>query len=162
MTQIYHAAKFYVDELKLSVVPIVNGQKRPAVPWTRYQERKPDDGELAEWFYDNTHQIGVVCGAVSGGLVVLDFETPGAYNEWRGRHSDLASSTRTVQTGKGFHVYILLPPDEVRGNQKLVPDLVKREPRVGRFSHLPHSIQAGAGIAYTVRCAQLQGRRGQR
>jgi P4 family phage/plasmid primase-like protien len=101
----------------------VTGEKRPAIPWTEYQQRRPYKGELVEWFHQGDYQIGVVCGEVSGNLVVLDFETPESYREWAGRHRALAT-TRTVETGKGVHVYFKLnkKPD---GNTKLITGLVE-------------------------------------
>lgn len=146
---IYQAAKFYVDELGLSVIPIINGEKRPAIPWTRYQQHKPDSGELVEWFHQTNFQIGIVCGAASGGLTVLDFETPRAYQEWAGRHPRLARETRTVETGKGMHVYFLLPPDEVKGNQKLIPNLIETRGEGGQVL-APPSLHP-SGRRYTLK-----------
>ncbi len=122
-TPLYDAARYYVDQLGFSVIPIIKGDKRPAVAWTEYQNRKPTNEELIHWFFGNDHQLGVVCGHVSGGLTVLDFETPGAYAEWAKRHPQEAD-TRTVETGKGVHVY-LRTEKPAAGNTKLIPDLVE-------------------------------------
>ena len=143
MTSIYDAAIYYTQELKLSVVPIVKGQKRPAIKWTEYQSRIPDASEIYEWFHERDYQIGVVCGAVSGGLVVLDFETPTAYNEWAGRHPWIAQNTRTVQTGKGFHVYAKIPPEDLKGNQKLIPNLVETRAEGGQVLAPPSMHPSG-------------------
>ncbi len=40
-------------------------------------------GELVDWFADDRCGIAVVCGALSGGLVVLDIESIPAYDQWR-------------------------------------------------------------------------------
>ena len=69
------AATRYLD-LRWSVLPIRRGSKRAALDsWKPYQQRRPDREELASWFSDgSTHQLAVVCGGVSGGLVVVDFD----------------------------------------------------------------------------------------
>lgn len=122
-TPLYDAARYYTQDLGFSVIPVVNGDKRPAVPWTEFQNRKPTNEELTEWFFGHDYQLGVVCGAVSGNLVVLDFETPESYVEWAKRHP-VEADTRTVETGKGIHVYLRTrePP---AGNTKLIKDLVE-------------------------------------
>jgi putative DNA primase/helicase len=52
--------------------------------------------------------IGIACGARSGGLVVADFDDPPVFAAWAARHPDLLLS-RTVRTpGRGFHVYFRL------------------------------------------------------
>jgi hypothetical protein len=58
--------------------------------------------------------IGVVCGAVSGSLVVLDFDGPGAYGAFAALFPTLAQSyTVATGSGEGKHVYLFvdkLPP----------------------------------------------------
>lgn len=49
--------------------------KRPLGPWAEFQRRRPTKRELREWFGGGASaSIGVVCGPVSGGLVVLDLD----------------------------------------------------------------------------------------
>ena len=124
MTQMYEAAMYYVEELGCSVIPIKEGAKCPAIAWKQFQSRRPHQTELVDWFHQADHQIGVVCGTISGNLEVLDFETPEEYAGWASRHRDLAGTTRTVQTGKGVHVYYRRP-DTPPGNRKLKPGLVE-------------------------------------
>lgn len=54
-----------------------DGSKRPDVrTWTEYQHREPTDTELLAWF-GMTYEvagIGLVCGDVSGGLVLCEIE----------------------------------------------------------------------------------------
>ena len=61
------------------VPPMEDGSKRPAGQygrWEQYQTRLPTDDEFAEWFGARTHRrgLGIVCGAVSGHLEMLEFE----------------------------------------------------------------------------------------
>jgi len=98
-----------------SVFPIrANGEKAPAVStWTPYQQRRPTDDELANWFADDSYGIAIVCGAVSGGLVVMDFETEKAFSEWLVYAEPLADeigrSPLVVTPSGGRHLYLRCP-----------------------------------------------------
>src|SRR5262245_28244823 len=61
----------------LSVVPIKrDGSKAPSLQsWQRYQSTPPRSAVIDGWFdRPEPPGIGVVCGAVSGGLECLDFD----------------------------------------------------------------------------------------
>lgn len=109
-----------------SVVPIEpDGTKRPACPWKQYQDRKPTDAELHYWFGVERYGIAVICGQISGGLEVLDFDSPEAFTLWRAmieaKAPGLLATLPQVQTPKGgMHVYVR--SDKPRGNQKLARD----------------------------------------
>lgn len=113
----------YVAVRGWSVIPVRPSDKRPAVPWEPYQHRHPTDDELERWFGDGTdHNIGIVCGAVSGGLVVLDAD--GDEGERTFAELKLPRTPR-VKTGHGTHAYFrgdalgtgvrVLPGIDVRG-----------------------------------------------
>ncbi len=69
----------------LSVIPIrTDGSKAPVVDWKPYQLKIPDDQMLEDWF-QNDCGIGIVCGAVSGRVEVLDFDDPGCFEPWKER-----------------------------------------------------------------------------
>ena len=67
------AARAYV-QAGISVIPC-NG-KVPRVGWKRYQKQLPVELELDEWFSREgcTSSLAAVCGEVSGGLEVMDFD----------------------------------------------------------------------------------------
>ncbi len=97
-----HALK-YLDH-GFSVIP-VNG-KEPLVRWTPYQRRRPTESDLRKFFAgDGATGLAVICGNVSGGLVVRDFDTEDSYRAWQLSHQELAEVLPTVRTGRGFHVY---------------------------------------------------------
>lgn len=58
-----------------SVVPMrLDGTKAPSLSsWKDYSSRLPTTQELNQWF-QRPAGIGVICGAVSGGLEVIDFD----------------------------------------------------------------------------------------
>jgi hypothetical protein len=88
-----------------SIIPVVS--KRPAVTtWREWQTRRADAEQIGRWFSrGDVTGLAVICGAVSGGLTVRDFDEAAAYDQWAGTHADLAERLPTVRTGRGFHVY---------------------------------------------------------
>ncbi len=55
------------------VPPREDGSKRPIGPWKRYMRARPTPAELDAW-YGPSLGIGLVCGTISGGLELLEFE----------------------------------------------------------------------------------------
>jgi putative DNA primase/helicase len=63
----------------ICVIPAAtNGSKAPwpdGATWARWQSELPDDEDLARWFANGRYTgMGVVCGAVSGNVEMLEFE----------------------------------------------------------------------------------------
>ena len=92
--------------LGFCVIPVRPRTKKAALSsWTEYQDRLPTDEELKRWF-GGRNEIAIVCGSVSGGLVVVDFDDPDYYQRWRAAHPVLAERLPTAQTPRpGYHVY---------------------------------------------------------
>lgn len=61
--------------------------------------------------------LGLACGAVSGGAEALDFENEKVFNDWRKEVGALADKLVIQTTGKGCHV--IFRCDDPGGNQKL-------------------------------------------
>ena len=78
------AIAFYESE-HLCYLPASWGRKNPSVKWEEYQGRLPTMGERATWFHDGKpSNIGVLCGGVSGRLVILAFNDQGGAREFFG------------------------------------------------------------------------------
>lgn len=97
-------------EAGLSVFPLAQGTKTPAVPELAPLLRAPPSGEeVKKWFGSNgVAGYGIACGYVSGGLVVQDFERLEDAEAVYGRDGlvKLAQETRVVYTPHGgVHVY---------------------------------------------------------
>jgi len=76
--------------------------------WRDRQHSGMDEAECRFWFENlySPYRIGLVCGDVSGNLVVRDFDSLNAYQRWANEHQELAESLPTVETGRpGRHVY---------------------------------------------------------
>ncbi|HZL37857.1 MAG TPA: bifunctional DNA primase/polymerase [Tepidisphaeraceae bacterium] len=84
----------------LSVIPI-NQEKRPAGTWKVYQSIIASEQLVTQWA-SNRNAFAVVCGKVSGSLLVLDFDAAEAFESWRaivgggGRSADPAIRRRRV------------------------------------------------------------------
>jgi hypothetical protein len=70
----------------LSCLPAIKQDKRPAFPWREYQSRLPTEAEFASWSWADA--VCLVCGPVSGGLEMIDFDKwsaggEQAFNEWK-------------------------------------------------------------------------------
>lgn len=57
-----------------SVIPLQHKDKRPMLrSWEPYKTTPPTPDEIDKWFLNNTRNIGIVTGSVSG-VVVLDID----------------------------------------------------------------------------------------
>ncbi len=102
-TSIYSMAWDYVFNHNFSVIPVPLGQKNPSINWKEYQERRPSQEELLEWFGEGDKNIAIVTGAISG-AVVLDID--GEEGEKSIRENNLyIPPTPCVRTGRGYHYY---------------------------------------------------------
>ena len=116
MSEVLEAALRYLD-LGLSVIPIKAMAKTPDLTkWQPYQKRRPTREEVKAWFEEPGQNVAVVCGAVSGGLVVLDYDDPRAFRySWpKGGPGGetLENETLVAETSRGVHVYIHLKGGE--------------------------------------------------
>ncbi|GAA2470652.1 hypothetical protein Ahu01nite_080030 [Winogradskya humida] len=58
-----------------AVIPVrADGSKAPLVAWRRFQKVRPDREQVRRWFTGNPPGLAVLCGAVSGGLEMLELE----------------------------------------------------------------------------------------
>ena len=121
MNQILTAALDY-RERRLSVIP-VSSTKKASRNWTDYQKRLPDEREIRDWFgaADDQLGVGIITGAVSGGLAVRNFDAEGSYDRWAAQYRSFAQTLPTVATGRGHHVYLRIAPGvlaEIRGQAR--------------------------------------------
>src|ERR1700693_385500 len=102
--------------LGFCAIAISPGKKSPlpGLKWKQYQERHPTEAELIKWFSRGTAGIGIVLGAVSGGLIARDFDKRESYDRWALEHPELAISLPTVETARGMHVYCIADLAQVR------------------------------------------------
>lgn len=115
-----NTALSYLDS-GLSVIPCRRADKLPDATllpldpitkkptWKPYQKHPADTAQARQWF-QNGASVAIVCGAVSGGLVVLDFDkeaiSRGLHRDWYTHTQHLAAGLPIVQTGNGYQVYL--------------------------------------------------------
>lgn len=87
-----------------SVIPLA-GKKQPIGSWSEFQHRRAGDDEILNWWFVTPEaSVGIVCGKISGGLVVVDIDClrAAAYL----MKTDLVQKTRSVCTPRGgLHLY---------------------------------------------------------
>ena len=103
------ALEYY--QLGWSIIPIIAGTKKAAVKWEKYQTERPSQDQLRKWFANGKYKsLAVVCGAVSGGLAVLDLDSERRCHWWRNSQPELAKTLPTVKTKKGLHIHLRSEP----------------------------------------------------
>jgi hypothetical protein len=91
--------------LGLSCIPLKPSEKVPAIRWRPFADRLPTDTDLAGWFRDSSRGIGIICGSVSGGLLVRDFDQQEVFDIWADQFPQWADRLPTVKTARGRHIY---------------------------------------------------------
>lgn len=136
-------ARYYLKK-GFSVIPLMEKDKKPAIPWKKYQSRKPTGNELVRWFGNGSRKnIGIVTGKISG-IVVLDLDSEKALKL---AQKNGLPTTPMVETGKGYHAY-LQHKEGARNFQKRA-DLPEIDFRgEGGFIVAPPSIHE-SGIKYS-------------
>src|SRR5687768_15982957 len=63
----------------LCVIPL-RGKHPALTEWKQYQATRPTEQEIENWHTSGLlTNIGLVCGAVSNNIIVIDFDGPGGY-----------------------------------------------------------------------------------
>ena len=108
----------------LNVIPC-GRDKRPLLKWKHYQKEMANENLYPMWFSFGAKSIGVITGAISGNLEMLDFDDGGsAFEEWRGLVEDedfllpFALLLEKSQRG-GIHVVYRCPGEKIPGSMKL-------------------------------------------
>lgn len=111
-------------EAGISVIPLVlDGTKAPALPRgvpQVYSQRLPSRDELKRWFGCSTarYGVGMKCGAVSGGLEVIDFDMAETFWPWATLIDPVTfKKLSIVETPGGWHA--IYRCREICGNRRL-------------------------------------------
>lgn len=91
----------------LTSIPCLPMGKKPAICWQRYQNERPTRDEEMQLFRKvKESNIGIPCGQVNGGLIVLDCDDPQTFAETRERLRESAPPTWEAESGRGGHIYL--------------------------------------------------------
>ena len=132
MNEILQAALDFYDA-GVSVIPAKeDGSKAPITSWKQYQVTMADREQIASWFSGNATGIGVITGAVSGNLEMLEMEgravNSGLLDEARelAHNSGLGELWEIISNGYveftpsgGLHWLYRIADEPVPGNTKL-------------------------------------------
>ena len=141
MQQLATALKYRDNGLQSFCLP--SGSKRPSGPWKRFTERPNTTQQLHDMFTRDSN-IAVVCGQISGNLVVLDFDSMAAFRRYQRMMAPLLNDALVVKTARGVHVWVRLP--FVPRTSKPYPDIdIKGE---GGYVVAPRSLHP-TGAQYT-------------
>lgn len=104
----YRMAKWYVESCGWSVMPLRPQSKQRLLKGTHFQQWLPCPHHLRAWFNEaHANNLAVVLGAISGNLVVIDFDEIGVFRVWVSSIPG-ASDVPMVKTARGVHVYVRL------------------------------------------------------
>jgi hypothetical protein len=96
----------FYRSLSLNLFAIPLGTKRPELPWKVFQERLATWDELSGWFSNHSANIAVLCGSISLGLFIQDFERREDAREFYPNFEELLKSTLVDETPHGgIHVW---------------------------------------------------------
>ncbi len=106
---------------EFSVLPIAtDGSKRPAVAsWKAFSHRRPNPLQVAQWIRW-AYGYAIICGLISGGLEVLDFDDGQLYSPWYWSVQSVLERYQlpiVASPSGGFHVYWRC--SEISGSVKL-------------------------------------------
>jgi hypothetical protein len=139
--------------LGASVIPTRAKTKKGAVRWKPYQVERADEATIREWFTDTDNGnlgIGIVLGAISGGLLCRDFDQQSSYEAWKASHRTLANELPTSKTSRGCHVYARCDDYKPADKRTFVLTLPDGELRGDcHISIVPPSLHAKSGLPYT-------------
>lgn len=114
-----------------SVVPVKrDGSKAPALgSWKPFQSEPPTPEQARRWWsVPDPPGVALVCGAVSGGLELIDFDREAdlIFPRWCALVEEMSPGTlsrvsivRTPRKPAGYHVWLRCPDMETPGNGKL-------------------------------------------
>lgn len=107
----YQTARQLAD-LGLQVLPAryKHEIKSPVVKWRPYKDTPITDRLLRQWFSGGNKNYWVLCGKLSG-VVVLDTDSAEGEQWWRSQEgmADLMDRTACVKTSKGHHYWFRIP-----------------------------------------------------
>jgi hypothetical protein len=102
----------FYQQLGLTPIPLQARSKKAAVPWESFQTQPPSIDVIRQWFNGKTTEdvnVGIVCGTVSGNLIVFDIDSEAVLNQifTPEELSKLAKETLVCKTARGVHIYFL-------------------------------------------------------
>lgn len=146
---IFDAARRYVER-GFSILPCTG--KRPSITkWEALQERPPTLADVNRWRdMGFLHNIGIIGGAVSGNLIIVDLDGDEAVDRFSRAFPSLME-TYTVQSGSGHGLHLYLRSDILPASKRTSQPWGNVELRAnGCYVIAPPSIHPDSGRRYEV------------
>lgn len=149
-------------EAGCSIIPVQG--KRPVGNWRPYQTIRPTTTKVRHWLKTGQmYGIGMVCGAVSGGLVVIDVDSMAACAEFEAAFPTL-TDTLTIRSGsgRGRHYYYyavgILPANTWRDGIELRSNgaYVVAAPSLHPVSSLAYCVVRRANVRKTDQLVEVR------
>lgn len=100
-------------------VVAVGQDKRTFSSWKHLQSEIASEQDIRRMMIDTrTKGVAAICGKVSGGLLVLDFDVPGYYENWCDQVGEIINRLPVQRTGSGCF-QVACRCDDPGGNDKL-------------------------------------------
>jgi putative DNA primase/helicase len=127
-----------LHELGLNVLPVKLSTKNDwnGLAWKPYQTQRVTDAELIEWFDAAPTNAAIICGSISG-VVVVDPDTPEAAL-WCTTH--LPPTPMATQTARGAQLYFRVPANAAKLPAFIGGDLKIELKRDGHYVMAPGSL----------------------
>lgn len=126
-------AAIHDAEMGLAVFPLWPNEKKPMTKDGLYAATTDTDQIVSWWKNNPTANIGIACGSVSGGIMVIDVDTKNedgydSLHEWEREHGELPEPTVRCKTPSGgAHIYYkvdrkvgnragIIPSVDIRGD----------------------------------------------
>lgn len=105
---------------RLPRIPHPTQPGKTKATWKPYMKKMAGQERLTHWFKDGCLNISIVCGQVSGTLVVFDFDYEASliFPRWWRAIGRLSQVLVVAKSFKGYHVYLRLAGEPTR-NQKV-------------------------------------------
>ena len=148
MKNIYFEAALRYAEMGYSVIPVIAGQKKPAIEWKEFQTRKATPQEIESWWLRwPSSNVGIVTGAISDlNVIDLDRYKEGYNEEIELKYFPDTFVTPTALTPRGgTHLYTKANNMTFSGKADVFPGIDIRSE--GNFIVAPPS-KNGAGKPY--------------
>lgn len=103
--------------------PMSEAEAETAHRWVKYKDEEGVERNKCIGGFAKAEGIAIVCGAVSGNLVTIDFDSKPKYERWKAEmlevFPELFGRLVIEETPSGFHVFVRCAEfEEVPGNEK--------------------------------------------
>jgi len=148
-------AQRYIDA-GFSIIPLAHNSKRPALEsWSPFQRRRPTIDEVEEWWGNGSNYgIGIVCGRVSG-IVVLDIDDEEKFDGALRALGETLPDTPIVKTRDGWHLYFRYPANRLVTRHDHLRDWGAELRGDGHYVVAPPSVVGGHRYHWAKRKGRL-------